>query len=156
MPRRKDIHKRTVQPDPKFHDRLITKFINVVMKHGKKSTAEGIIYGAFKIVEEKVKEDSIKVFRRALENVKPQVEVRSRRVGGANFQVPTEVRSERRVALGLRWIRDFACSRNERTMRDSLAGEIMDAAASRGGAFKKKEDTHRMAEANKAFSHFRW
>lgn len=156
MPRRREVPKRVIHPDPKFGDRLVSKFVNVVMERGKKSTAEGIIYGAFDLVEQKTQEDPIKVFKRALENVKPQVEVRSRRVGGANYQVPVEVRPERRVALAFRWLRDFARARGERTMRDSLAGEIIDAAQSRGGAVKKRDDTHRMAEANKAFAHYRW
>ncbi len=156
MPRRREVPKRVIHPDPKFGDRLVSKFVNVVMECGKKSTAEGIIYGAFEIVEERTKEDPVKVFKKALENVKPQVEVRSRRVGGANYQVPVEVRPERRVALAFRWLRDFAHSRGERTMRDCLAGEIIDAAQGRGGAVKKRDDTHRMAEANKAFAHYRW
>ncbi|MDA0712875.1 MAG: 30S ribosomal protein S7 [bacterium] len=156
MPRRREVPKRIIHPDPKFGDRLVSKFVNVVMERGKKSTAESIIYGAFDLVEQKTQEDPIKVFKRALENVKPQVEVRSRRVGGANYQVPVEVRPERRVALAFRWLRDFARARGERTMRDSLAGEIIDAAQSRGGAVKKRDDTHRMAEANKAFAHYRW
>jgi small subunit ribosomal protein S7 len=156
MPRRREVPKRVVHPDPKFGDRLVSKFVSVVMKHGKKSTAENIIYGAFDQVQEKTQEDPIKVFKRALENVKPQVEVRSRRVGGANYQVPVEVRPERRVALAFRWLRDYAAARGERTMRDQLAAEILEAAAGRGGAVKKKDDTHRMAEANKAFAHYRW
>lgn len=156
MPRRRDVPKRVIHPDPKFGDRLVSKFVNVVMVGGKKSVAEGIIYGAFSLVEERMKEDPIKVFKRALDNIKPQVEVRSRRVGGANYQVPVEVRPERKVALAFRWLRDYAHDRGERTMRDSLAGEIMDAAQGRGGAVKKRDDTHRMAEANKAFAHYRW
>lgn len=156
MPRRRDVPKRVIHPDPKFGDRLVSKFVNVIMEDGKKSVAEGIIYGAFESIEDKMNEDPIKVFKKALENVKPQVEVRSRRVGGANYQVPVEVRAERRVALAFRWIRDFSSARGERTMCDSLAGEIMDAAAGRGGAVKKRDDTHRMAEANKAFAHYRW
>lgn len=156
MPRRRDVPKRNIDPDPKYGDRLVSKFVNVVMKGGKKSTAEGIIYGAFDQIESKMKEDPLKVFKRALDNVKPTVEVRSRRVGGANYQVPVEVRPERRVALAFRWLRDFAQSRGERTMRDCLANEIMDAAQARGGAVKKRDDTHRMAEANKAFAHYRW
>ncbi len=156
MPRRREVPKRVIHPDPKFGDRLVSKFVSVVMQHGKKSTAENIIYGAFDQVQEKTQEDPIKVFKRALENVKPQVEVRSRRVGGANYQVPVEVRPERRVALAFRWLRDYAAARGERTMRDQLAAEILEAAAGRGGAVKKKDDTHRMAEANKAFAHYRW
>jgi len=156
MPRRREVPKRVIHPDPKFGDRLVSKFVNVVMERGKKSTAESIIYGAFEMVEKKTQEDPVKVFKKALENVKPQVEVRSRRVGGANYQVPVEVRPERKIALAFRWLRDYARERGERTMRDCLAGEIMDAAQGRGGAVKKRDDTHRMAEANKAFAHYRW
>ena len=156
MPRRREVPKRKVTPDPKFHDRLVTKLINVVMLDGKKSTAESIVYGAFDIVQSRANEDPIKVFKRALDATKPSVEVKSRRVGGANFQVPVEVRAERRVALGLRWLRDYARGRGERTMREQLAAEILDAAQGRGAAVKKREDTHRMAEANKAFAHYRW
>jgi len=156
MPRRREVPKRKILPDPKFGDRLVSKFINVVMQDGKKSTAERIIYGAFDIVENRAGEDPVKIFKKALDNVKPAVEVKSRRVGGANFQVPVEVRSDRRVALGLRWLRDYARGRGERTMRERLAAEILDAAQARGGAVKKREDTHRMADANKAFAHYRW
>jgi small subunit ribosomal protein S7 len=156
MPRRREVPKRKINPDPKFGDRLVTKFMNVVMLDGKKAVAEEIVYGAFDLVAERSNEDPIKVFKRALDAVKPAVEVKSRRVGGANFQVPVEVRSDRRVALGLRWLRDFARGRGERTMRERLANEILDAAAGRGGAVKKRDDTHRMADANKAFAHYRW
>lgn len=156
MPRRREVPKRVIHPDPKFQDRLVSKFVNVVMEDGKKAVAENIIYGAFDVIQEKTQEDPIKVFKKALENVKPQVEVRSRRVGGANYQVPVEVRAERRVALAFRWLRDYSAARGERTMRDSLAAEIIEASAGRGGAVKKKDDTHRMAEANKAFAHYRW
>ncbi len=156
MPRRREVPKRKILPDPKFGDRLVSKFINVVMTDGKKSTAERILYGAFEIVEARSEEDPVKVFKKALDNTKPSVEVKSRRVGGANFQVSVEVRTESRVALGLRWLRDFARSRGERTMRERLAMEILDAAQGRGGAVKKREDTHRMADANKAFAHYRW
>ncbi|MCP4504760.1 MAG: 30S ribosomal protein S7 [Deltaproteobacteria bacterium] len=156
MPRRREVPKRKILPDPKFGDRLVSKFINVVMTDGKKSTAERILYGAFDIIEARSDEEPVKVFKKALDNVKPSVEVKSRRVGGANFQVPVEVRTDRRVALGLRWLRDFARSRGERTMRERLAMEILDAAQGRGGAVKKREDTHRMADANKAFAHYRW
>lgn len=156
MPRRREVPKRKVIPDPKFHDRLVTKFVNVVMLDGKKAVSERIIYDAFDIVEQRASEDPVKIFKRALDNVKPAVEVKSRRVGGANFQVPVEVRVDRRVALGLRWIRDFARGRGERTMKERLANEILDAAQGRGGAVKKREDTHRMADANKAFAHYRW
>ena len=156
MPRRREVPKRKVNPDPKYQDRLVTKFVNVVMFQGKKATAESVIYKAFTLVEERSKEEPIKVFKRALDAIKPAVEVKSRRVGGANFQVPVEVRPERRVALGLRWLRDAARGRGERTMMERLANEILDAAQGRGGAVKKREDTHRMAEANKAFAHYRW
>lgn len=156
MSRRGSAAKRVIQPDPKFSDRLVSKMINVIMRHGKKGVAEQIVYGAFSLVEERAKEDPVKVFKKAMENVKPMVEVRSRRVGGANYQVPVEVRSDRRIALGLRWLRDYALDRGERTMRDALTAEILEASQGRGGAVKKKDDTHRMAEANKAFAHYRW
>ncbi|MFZ9888413.1 MAG: 30S ribosomal protein S7 [Myxococcota bacterium] len=156
MPRRGNIPKRRVNPDPKFADRLVTKFVNVLMFDGKKAVAERIVYDALDIVGQRTNEDPVKVFKRALDNVKPAVEVKSRRVGGANFQVPVEVRPDRRVALALRWMRDFSRDRGERTMRERLANEMLDAAQGRGGAVKKREDTHRMAEANKAFAHYRW
>jgi small subunit ribosomal protein S7 len=156
MPRRREVPKRKVNPDPKYQDRLVTKFVNVLMYEGKKSAGEGVVYKAFALVEDRAKEEALKVFKRALDAVKPAVEVKSRRVGGANFQVPVEVRPERRVALGLRWLRDAARERGERTMMERLANEILDAANGRGGAVKKREDTHRMAEANKAFAHYRW
>lgn len=156
MPRRREVPKRHVDPDPKYGDRLVSKFMNIVMVSGKKAVAEDIVYGAFTSIEEKLKEDPIKVFKKALENVKPVVEVRSRRVGGANYQVPVEVRPERRIALAFRWLREYASERGERTMRERLAAEILDAANGRGGAVKKRDDTHRMAEANKAFAHYRW
>jgi small subunit ribosomal protein S7 len=156
MPRRREVPKRKVNPDPKYQDRLVTKFINVLMYQGKKSVGEGVVYKAFALVEDRKKEEALKVFKRALDAVKPAVEVKSRRVGGANFQVPVEVRPERRVALGLRWLRDAARERGERTMMERLANEILDASDGRGGAVKKREDTHRMAEANKAFAHYRW
>lgn len=156
MPRRREVPKRTVDPDPKFNDRLVSKFMNVVMVRGKKSVAERIVYGAFEQIEERTKEDAVSIFKKALENIKPAVEVKSRRVGGANYQVPVEVRPERRMALGFRWLRDYARDRSERTMRDRLAGEILEAASGRGAAVKKRDDTHRMAEANKAFAHYRW
>jgi small subunit ribosomal protein S7 len=156
MPRRREVPKRKVNPDPKYQDRLVTKFINVVMYQGKKHAGEQVVYRAFTMVEERAKEEAIKVFKKALDAIKPAVEVKSRRVGGANFQVPVEVRPDRRVALGLRWLRDAARERGERTMQERLANEILDAAQGRGGAVKKREDTHRMAEANKAFAHYRW
>ena len=156
MSRRHRAKKRVIYPDPKFHDLVITKFINSIMLDGKKSTAERIVYGALDIVEEKLKRSPLEVFHEALDNVKPAVEVRSRRVGGATYQVPTEVREERRQALAIRWLVAAARARSEREMRAKLAGEFMDAVSQRGTAVKKREDTHKMAEANKAFSHFRW
>ncbi|HET7753748.1 MAG TPA: 30S ribosomal protein S7 [Anaeromyxobacteraceae bacterium] len=156
MPRRREIEKRKILPDPKFQDRLVAKFVNDLMRMGKKSTAERIIYGALDQVESKLKDDPLKVFKKALENVKPVVEVKSRRVGGATYQVPVEVRQDRRIALAMRWLIDYSRARGEKTMREKLAGEIIDAANNRGNAVKKREDTHKMAEANKAFAHYRW
>jgi small subunit ribosomal protein S7 len=156
MSRKGHTAKRKILPDPKFNDKLIAKFINKVMLKGKKSTAEQIVYGSLGKVQDQIKDDALKIFKKALDNIKPVVEVRSRRVGGATYQVPVEVRPERRVSLGLRWLVDYARSRGERTMADRLAGEIMDAFQGRGEAVKKKDDVHRMAEANKAFSHYRW
>ena len=156
MPRRREVPKRKILPDPKYQDRLVSKFINNLMKHGDKSIAERIIYGSFQIVEERGKDEALKIFKKALDNVKPVVEVKSRRVGGATYQVPVEVRPERRVALGMRWLISYAKGRGEKTMVDKLANEILDAANNRGNAIKKREDTHKMAEANKAFSHYRW
>ncbi len=156
MSRRHAAEKREVLPDPKYGDRVVTKFMNALMLDGKKSTAERIIYGAFDRMESKSGSDPVKMFHEALDNVKPSVEVRSRRVGGATYQVPVEVRSERRQALAIRWLVDNARKRSENTMTERLSGELMDAANSRGAAVKKREDTHRMAEANKAFSHYRW
>jgi small subunit ribosomal protein S7 len=156
MPRKGEVKRRDILPDPKFNDRLVTKFINSMMGAGKKSVVEGIFYGALDLVGERAKEDAVGVFRRALDQVKPTVEVRSRRVGGANYQVPSEVRPPRRTSLAMRWLVQNARLRPEKSMVQKLAGEILDAAAGRGGAMKKKEDTHRMAEANKAFAHYRW
>ncbi len=156
MSRRHAAEKREVLPDPKFGDRVVSKFMNALMLDGKKSTAERIIYGAFDRMQEKAGGDPIKMFHDALENVKPSVEVRSRRVGGATYQVPVEVRAERRQALAIRWLVENARKRSENTMVGRLSGELMDAANNRGAAVKKREDTHRMAEANKAFSHYRW
>lgn len=156
MPRRREVPKRPVLPDPKYGDQLVTKFMNNVMKDGKKSTAEGIVYGAFEVIEERTREDPVRVFMRALENVQPVVEVKSRRVGGSTYQVPLEVRPERRMGLAMRWIIQYARKRGGRTMRDKLANELIEASHNRGNAVKKKEDTHRMAEANKAYSHYRW
>ena len=156
MPRRHVAAKRKILPDPKYQDRLVTKFVNDLMRKGKKSIAEAACYGAFAIIEDRAKEDPLKVFKKALDNVKPVLEVKSRRVGGATYPVPIEVRQDGRVALGMRWIIGYAHARGEKTMREKLAGEIMDAANNRGNAVKKREDTHKMAEANKAFSHYRW
>jgi small subunit ribosomal protein S7 len=156
MSRRHRAEKREIIPDPKFHDIVVTKFMNSVMYEGKKSVAETIVYGAFDIIEGKTKQNPIEVFRSALENVAPAIEVRSRRVGGATYQVPVEVRTERRQALAIRWIITAARGRNDKTMVDRLSGELMDAANNRGNAVKKREDTHRMAEANRAFAHYRW
>ncbi len=156
MSRRHSAEKREIIPDPKFHDVIVTKFMNSVMYEGKKSVAETIVYGAFDIIEQKTKQSPIDVFKSALENVAPAIEVRSRRVGGATYQVPVEVRMERRQALAIRWIITAARGRNDKTMVDRLSGELMDAANNRGNAVKKREDTHRMAEANRAFAHYRW
>ncbi|MES0872372.1 30S ribosomal protein S7 [Pseudovibrio sp. SCP19] len=156
MSRRHAAEKRQVIPDPKFGDIVVTKFMNAVMLDGKKSTAERIVYGAFDAIEAKAKANPLEMFHQALENVMPQVEVRSRRVGGATYQVPVEVRAERRQALAIRWLISAARGRNETTMVGRLSGELLDAANNRGNSVKKREDTHRMAEANRAFSHYRW
>ena len=156
MPRRRVIAKRELEADPLYQSPLVTRFINTVMRDGKKNTAEGILYRSFDIIKEKTGDDPLKVFKKALDNVKPSLEVKSRRVGGSNYQVPVEVRPSRRLALSMRWIIQSAEKRGEKTMRAKLAGELLDAAENRGGAIKKKEDTHRMAEANKAFAHYRW
>ncbi|MGZ5966987.1 MAG: 30S ribosomal protein S7 [Polyangiales bacterium] len=156
MPRRREVPKRRINPDPKFQDKLVAKFMNTVMVDGKKAVAEGIVYGAFNIVRERYKEDPIEVFKKAMDNVKPKLEVKSRRVGGATYQVPVEVRPERRVALAMRWLVNYSRDRGEKTMRERLAGELVDAAQMRGNAVKKRDDTHKMAEANKAFAHYRW
>ena len=156
MSRRRAAERREILPDPKFGDVVVNKFMNSLMLAGKKSTAEGILYGAFDQIESKTGNDPVKVFHEALENVKPSIEVRSRRVGGATYQVPIEVRPIRRQALAIRWLIIASRGRSERTMTERLAGELMDAAVSRGASVKKREDTHRMAEANKAFSHYRW
>ena len=147
---------RTVLADAKYDNKLVAKFIKSIMHDGKKSTAEKILYGAFNIIEDKTKESPVKLFEQALDNVRPQIEVKSRRVGGSTYQVPTEVRPSRRTALGIRWIISFARKRSEKGMASKLAGELMDAASNRGGSVKKREDTHKMADANKAFAHFRW
>ena len=156
MPRKGEVRRRDVLPDPKYHDRLATKFMNNMMLEGKKSLAERMFYTALDQIAEKTQEEPLGVFKRALDNVKPVVEVRSRRVGGATYQVPVEVRQPRRVALGMRWIMQASRARHEKSMAERLANELMDAAANRGTAVKKKEDTHRMAEANNAFAHYRW
>jgi small subunit ribosomal protein S7 len=156
MPRRRVVAKREILPDPLYNSQLVTKFINSVMSQGKKSVAEGILYGALNKVAEKTQDDPMKAFKKAIENVKPAVEVKSRRVGGSTYQVPVEVRPSRKLALSMRWIIQTAQGRGEKTMRARLAGELLDAAENRGGAIKKKDDTHRMAEANKAFAHYRW
>ena len=156
MSRRSRAPKREILPDPKFGSQDLAKFMNIVMKDGKKSTAERILYGAIDIIEEKQKSDGMEVLVKALDNVSPSVEVKSRRVGGATYQVPVEVRPVRQKALAMRWLAEAARKRGEKTMRQKLAGELMDASESRGSAVKKREDTHRMAEANKAFAHYRW
>jgi len=156
MSRRGAIPKREILPDPLYNSTLLTKFVNVLMRDGKKSTAEHILYEALETIQERSEDDPLKVFKRAIENVKPAVEVKSRRVGGSTYQVPIEVRPNRRLALSFRWLLDSARKRGEKTMKLRLAGELLDAAENRGTAIKKKEDTHRMAEANKAFAHYRW
>jgi small subunit ribosomal protein S7 len=156
MSRKKIVARRDMRPDPRYDSLLAAKFVNNLMKKGKKSVARSILYGAFETVEEKTKEEPLSVFKKAVENVRPRVEVKSRRVGGSTYQVPTEVRSSRSQALSIRWIISFAKARGEKTMAAKLAGELIDAANKRGAAVKKKEDTHRMAEANKAFAHYRW
>ena len=156
MSRRHRADKRQINPDPKFDDLVVSKFMNNLMYDGKKSAAEGIVYGAMEKIQSKAKQDPLQVFHQALDNVAPAIEVRSRRVGGATYQVPVEVRAERRQALAIRWIITAARGRNENTMVDRLSGELLDAASNRGTAVKKREDTHKMAEANRAFSHYRW
>ena len=156
MSRRHRAEKRTILPDPKFNDLVLSKFMNAIMLDGKKSAAESIVYGALDLVENKAKTEPVDVFHEALKNIKPSVEVRSRRVGGATYQVPVEVRTERSQALAIRWLVIASRGRNENTMRERLAGELLDASNNRGSAVKKREDTHRMAEANRAFSHYRW
>ena len=156
MPRRREVPKREILPDPKYGDLQIAKFINMIMRNGKKSTAERIMYYALDNISQKSNADSVELLERALENVRPMVEVKSRRVGGATYQVPVEVRASRRNTLAMRWVIDAAQKRGEKTMAQKLAGELLDASENRGTAVKKREDTHRMAEANKAFAHFRW
>ena len=156
MPRRREVPKRQVPPDPKYHDRQVAKLSNVLMREGKRSVAEGVLYSAFRLVEDRTKEEPLKVFKRALDNVRPRIEVKSRRVGGATYQVPLEVRPDRGTALAMRWIIQYAKSRAGKSMREKLAAEFIDAAGERGESVRKREDTHRMAEANKAFAHYRW
>jgi len=156
MSRRHRAEKRVINPDPKFGDLVLTKFMNAIMLDGKKSVAERIVYGALDVVQSKAKSEPVALFHQALENVAPHIEVRSRRVGGATYQVPVDVRPDRRQALAIRWLINAARKRNETTMVDRLSGELMDAANNRGSAVKKREDTHRMAEANRAFAHYRW
>ncbi|MBF8253868.1 MAG: ribosomal protein S7 [Deltaproteobacteria bacterium] len=156
MPRKGEVKKREGLPDPKYGDKQVAKFINTIMNEGKKSVAERMLYGSLDLVAAKTKEDSLAIFKRAVENAKPTVEVRSRRVGGATYQVPVEVRPQRRISLSMRWLVDSARAREGKSLQDKLAAELMDAANNRGGAIKKKEDTHRMAEANRAFAHYRW
>jgi small subunit ribosomal protein S7 len=156
MPRRREVTKREILPDPKYKNTLVARFINKIMNRGKKSVAEGILYRALGIIQERAKEDPLKLFEKSVTNVKPIIEVKSRRVGGATYQVPTEVRQERRTALAIRWLITYAKERSEKSMEEKLAAELMDAANNRGGAIKKREDVHKMAEANKAFAHYRW
>lgn len=156
MPRRREVPVRKISPDPKYNSELVAKFIRKIMRDGKKSVAENILYGAFDVIEQKTKQPPLKVFEQAVDNIRPVIEVKSRRVGGSTYQVPTEIRPARRTALGIRWIIEFSRKRPEKGMAGKLAGELLDAANNRGAAAKKKEDTHRMAEANKAFAHFRW
>ncbi|MBF0175831.1 MAG: 30S ribosomal protein S7 [Magnetococcales bacterium] len=156
MSRRREVPKREIVPDPVYGDKLVTKFMNCLMRDGKKSLAERLFYGALEIVGERAKEDPLKVFKDALDNARPTVEVRSRRVGGATYQVPVEVRPSRRQTLAIRWLVGFARKRGEKTMRERLAAELIEAAAGRGATVKKRDDTHRMAEANKVFAHYRW
>lgn len=156
MPRRRVAAKREILPDPIYNSKVLSKFVNAIMVHGRKSAAEKICYGALDILKEKTGNDPLKVFQQALENVKPLLEVKSRRVGGATYQVPIDVRPQRRIALAFRWIIGFSLKRGERTMRERLAGELLDASNKTGSSIKKREDTHKMAEANKAFAHYRW
>ena len=156
MPRKREVKKREVLPDPKYHDMMIAKFVNGLMRKGKKSLAEQIFYHALDIIKERTHADPVKTFGQALDNVRPMIEVRPRRVGGATYQVPVEVRPERKTALSIRWVVGYAKQRSEKTMEEKLAGELIDAAGNRGAAVKKREDTHKMAEANKAFAHYRW
>ena len=156
MPRRREVAKRVIRPDPKFGDRTVAKLVNILMLDGKKSTAERALYDALELVSQRANEEPVKVLKKALDNIKPMLEVKSRRVGGSTYQVPVEVRPDRRVSLAMRWLMRYANARSEKTMTDKLAGEILDAFNNRGSAVKKREDTHKMAEANRAFAHYRW
>ena len=156
MPRRREVPERIIVPDSKYNNKLVSRFIKCIMSDGKKSTAESILYDAFDIIEQKAKESPLKIFEQALENVKPMIEVKSRRVGGSTYQVPTEIRPSRKTALGIRWVISFARKRSEKGMVNKLAAELLDAANKRGASVKKREDTHKMADANKAFAHYRW
>ena len=156
MPRRRVAEKREMLPDPKYNSKVVSKFVTIIMESGRKSTAENICYGAFDIIKDKTGNDPLKVFKAALENVKPLLEVKPRRVGGATYQVPIEIRPQRRMALAFRWIINYSRGRSEKTMRERLAGELLDAFNNTGASIKKKEDTHKMADANKAFAHYRW
>jgi small subunit ribosomal protein S7 len=156
MPRRREVAKRTILPDPKYGDRTVAKLVNILMQDGKKSTAERALYNALEIVSQRTGEEPVKVLKKSLDNIKPMLEVKSRRVGGSTYQVPVEVRAERRTSLAMRWLIKYANSRSEKTSTDKLAGEMMDAFNNRGAAVKKREDTHKMAEANRAFAHYRW
>jgi small subunit ribosomal protein S7 len=156
MPRRREVPKRVILPDPKYNDKVVAKLINILMVGGKKSVAESILYRALEIVESKSGEEAVKALKKSLDNIKPTLEVKSRRVGGSTYQVPVEVRPDRRVSLAMRWLIKYSAARSEKTMTEKMAGEILDAFNSRGAAVKKREDTHKMAEANRAFAHYRW
>jgi small subunit ribosomal protein S7 len=156
MPRRREVPKRVILPDPKYNDKTVAKLINILMVGGKKSVAESILYRALEIVESKTGEEAVKALKKSLDNIKPTLEVKSRRVGGSTYQVPVEVRPDRRVSLAMRWLIKYSAARSEKTMTEKMAGEILDAFNSRGAAVKKREDTHKMAEANRAFAHYRW
>jgi small subunit ribosomal protein S7 len=156
MPRRREVAKRIILPDPKYNDRVVAKLVNILMIHGKKSTAEKALYGALELVVKRTSEEALKVFKKSLDNIRPVLEVKSRRVGGSTYQVPIEIRPERRTSLAMRWLVKYADARTEKTLTEKLAGEIIDAYNNRGGAVKKREDTHKMAEANRAFAHYRW
>ncbi|HEX2770789.1 MAG: 30S ribosomal protein S7 [Geobacteraceae bacterium] len=156
MPRRREVAKRIILPDPKYNDRVVAKLVNIMMLDGKKSTAERALYNALDLVAKRANEEAVKVLKKSLDNIKPMLEVKSRRVGGSTYQVPIEVRAERRTSLAMRWLIKYANDRSEKTMTDKLAGEILDAFNNRGSAVKKREDTHKMAEANRAFAHYRW